>query len=192
MTGAAVFFFLVAAVCTALALVDQRKLNRRLAAWRYRNPGANAPSDRALAWQRVVLFSAAGVMAFQGCDVVNASDKNSWNQEELRQAVKQAASRLEEEPHLDDRYSDFSYLIESEVGDAGKGEGPAYALEVETAGAGSNKYTITADGVDESFCMRISQAESSEGGLTVPGVGDQPGTFVPEYDLEATVDEGSC
>ncbi|MFI1711376.1 hypothetical protein [Streptomyces griseoruber] len=192
MTGVAVFFFLVAALFIALGVVDQRKLYWRFAAWRYRNPEANEPSDRAFAWQRGVLFVAAGVMAFQGCSVVRAVDKGSWSRDELRQAVEQAASDLEEEPHLDDAYGDYADLIESKVGDAGDGSGPSYAVEVEASGEESNDYTVSADGVDGVLCMRISQTESDQGALIVPGGDGRSTTSVPEYDLKATVDEGGC
>ncbi|MEH0473207.1 hypothetical protein QA943_30980 [Streptomyces sp. B21-097] len=192
MTGIAVFFFLCAVVFAGLSLADQRKRYWRFTAWRYRNPGANEPSDRAFAWQRGVLFAAAGVMAFQGVSVVRAADGDSWNEDELRQAVTRAASELEAEPQMDDEYSDYAKLIESKVGDAGVGAGPRYAVEVQASDAEPDDYTITADGVEDAFCMRISQTESAEGGFGVPGVGGRPDTFAPEYDLKATVGEGGC
>lgn len=191
-TGIAVFFFLCAAVLAGLGLADQRRLYRRFAARRHRDPAANEPSGRAFAWQRGVLLVAAGMMAFQGFSVVSAADSDSWSKDELRRAVEGAASELEEEPQLDDSHSDYAYLIESKVGEAGKGAGPSYAVEVEASDAEPDDYTITADGVDGAFCMRITQTESDEGGFGVPGVGGQPATVVPEYDLKAAVDDGGC
>ncbi|WP_330348201.1 hypothetical protein [Streptomyces sp. NBC_00582] len=188
----AVLFFLFGVVLAALGIADQCKLYWRFAAWRYRDPEANEPSDRAFAWQRGVLFVAAGVMVFQGCNVVNAADKSSWSRDELRQAVEDAASALEEEPRIDDTYDDYATLIDSEVSDAGKGSGPPYAVAVEASVEGSDDYTVTADGVDGAFCMKVSQAESDKARIIVPGAGGQSPSVIPEYDLTVTVDEGTC
>ncbi|MET7916469.1 hypothetical protein ABZU45_11110 [Streptomyces avermitilis] len=191
MTGIVVFFFVAAALFTALGLADQRKMYWRFAARRYRNPEANEPSDSAYAWQRVLIFVAAAVMAFQGFRALDFADDNSWSAGELGQAVEQAASTLEEEPHIDDEYADYSDLIEQEVEDAGEGMGPGYAVTVESADS-QDDYEITAEGTDAVYCMRISQKESDEGGFAVPGASDQQGTYVPEYDLSATTAEGTC
>ncbi|MFG2379878.1 hypothetical protein [Streptomyces avermitilis] len=191
MTGIVVFFFVAAALFTALGLADQRKMYWRFAARRYRNPEANEPSDSAYAWQRVLIFVAAAVMAFQGFRALDFADDHSWSAGELGQAVEQAASTLEEEPHIDDEYADYSDLIEQEVEDAGEGMGPGYAVTVESADS-QDDYEITAEGTDAVYCMRISQKESDKGGFAVPGAGDQQGTYVPEYDLSATTAEGTC
>ncbi|MEU9365984.1 hypothetical protein AB0D71_14760 [Streptomyces avermitilis] len=191
MTGIVVFFFVAAALFAALGLADQRKLYWRFAARRYRNPEANEPSDSAYAWQRVLIFIAAAVMAFQGFKALDFADDSSWSAGELGQAVEQAASALEEEPRIDDEYSDYSDLIEQEVEDAGEGMGPGYAVNVESADS-RDDYEITAEGTDVAYCMSVSQTESDEGGFTVPGAGDQQGTYVPEYDLNATTAEGAC
>jgi hypothetical protein len=39
MTGVVVTFFVLAALMAAFALADQRRLHRRLTAWRHRGPG---------------------------------------------------------------------------------------------------------------------------------------------------------
>jgi hypothetical protein len=192
MTGIVVFFFLAAALFVALGLADQRKLYWRLTAWRYRHPEANEPSDSAYAWQRAIIFVAAALMAFQGFRALDFADGNAWSNDELRQAVGQAASALEEEPHAGTGHDDYSSLIEQEVTDAGEGMGPAYAVDVEAVDSAGGAYEITAQDADAAFCMSLSQSESDTGGFSVPGAGDQPNTFVPDYDLTATVAEGSC
>ncbi|WP_142217401.1 hypothetical protein [Streptomyces sp. SLBN-118] len=71
-----------------------------------------------------------------------------------------------------------------------KGKGPSYEVQVEAVGE-SDDYEITARGEDFVFRMHVTQAESEEGGFAVPGA-DGSSTVVPEYDLMATADEGSC
>ncbi|GAA0901846.1 DUF6199 family natural product biosynthesis protein [Pseudonocardia zijingensis] len=59
MSGAAVFVLIMGVVMLLLAVVDQRALWRATAAWQYRNPEANEPSDAALALSRVGLVVSA-------------------------------------------------------------------------------------------------------------------------------------
>ncbi|MEU5595981.1 hypothetical protein [Streptomyces sp. NPDC020298] len=196
MTRTAVLFFLLAAALAALGLADQRKLYWRFAAWRFRNPEANEPSDAAFAWQRGVLFVAAAVIVFQGCSAMDSANKASWSEEELRQAVARAASSLEDEPQVSAPAEDYSGMIEDAVVDAGKGSGPGYAVSVEAsdpdAQSRAGNYVVTADGADAAFCMSISRSLSEDGGFSVPGVGDQSGSHVPAYDLKVRVSEGRC
>ncbi|MGW7406903.1 hypothetical protein ACWGI9_24815 [Streptomyces sp. NPDC054833] len=187
---------MLAAVLVVLGLADQRKLYWRFAAWRFRNPEANEPSDAAFAWQRGVLFVGAAVMVFQGCSAMDDADKSSWSGEELRQAVTQAASSIEDEPQVSSPSEDYSTLIEDAVTDAGKGLGPSYAVSVEATDSDpeskAGDYVVTADGADAAFCMSITRSLSDDGGFSVPGVDDQSGTYVPAYDLKASVSEGRC
>ncbi|MGW2702669.1 hypothetical protein [Streptomyces sp. NPDC001340] len=192
----AVFFFLFAAVVTALGLANQRKLYWRFAAWRFRNPEANEPSDAAFAWQRGLLFVGAAVLVFQGCSAMSDADKNSWDAAELRQAVTHAASALEDDPQVNAPSEDYSQLIKDEVAGAGEDMGPSYAVDVEASDVNSESkagdYVVTADGTDAVFCMTITRSLSDDGGFSVPGVGDQSDSYVSAYDLKASVGEGRC
>ncbi|WP_405890597.1 hypothetical protein OG427_23815 [Streptomyces sp. NBC_00133] len=190
MTGVVIFFFVAAALFVALGLADQRKLYWKLSSWRYRNPEANEPSDTAYTIGRVVVFAAAGIMLFQGCSAMSFADETSWSKSEFKEAVQSAAVSLAEDSHVDSSAGGYASLIESEVGDAGEGKGPSYAVDVKAVGE-SDDYEVTARGEDFVFCMHVSQSESEEGGFAVPGA-DGSSTVVPEYELTATVDEGSC
>ncbi|MET7661050.1 hypothetical protein ABZT45_33955 [Streptomyces sp. NPDC005356] len=189
MTVMAVGFLTAAVLFTALGIANQRWLQQRLAG-RRTGAGRGELTGTALAWRRGLFLLLAAVAAFQGVKGLRLADDTSWNADELDQAVRQATSSLEAEPHLDDPYDDYSSLIRSSILDAGKGLGPAPAVDVEAVGKTS--YTVTADGAGDGFCMRISQTESDKGGLLVPGAGDQPSTRVPVYDLKAQIAKGSC
>lgn len=192
MTGMTVGFFLAAALFVALGLVNQRRLYGRLSSRRYRNPEAREPSAAAYAFGRVAAFAVAGLLVFQGCSELEVADRTSWNRSEFRDAVQSAAASLEEEPHLEDPYGDYSLLIESEISDAGEGQGPSYAVDVEAAGGSEDDaYEITARGEDFAFCMRITRAKSDGGGFAAPRA-DGTSAIVPKYDLTATADEGTC
>ncbi|WP_338697044.1 hypothetical protein V2W30_15490 [Streptomyces sp. Q6] len=190
MTVMAVGLLIAAALFAVLGLVNQSWLQRHWPGRRSASSGRPEPTASASGWRRVLFLILAVTLAYQGVKGLRLADETSWSADELRRTVDQAASALEREPHISDPQDDYGSLVESEVMKAGEGSGPLTALDVTSVDKDS--YAVTATGAGDGFCLRISESPSDEGGLIVPGAGDQSPTHVPAYDLKTKVTSGRC
>ncbi|MET9498187.1 hypothetical protein [Streptomyces sp. NPDC006552] len=184
MTFLAWMLLAVAALFAVLGSVNQQWLRQRFSSDRGR--ATTAPSG----WYRFLFLLAAALAAYQGGKGLWSVDKTSWSTGELRDSVHSAASAMESEPRLRDAYDDYSSLIQQEVERAGEGMGPYVDIKVEAVD--EHAYAVTATGAGSGLCMDVSATESDQGGMWVPGAGDQPPTRVPAYQLTVHVAEGEC
>ncbi len=185
MTGVIVIFFVLATLMAALGLADQRRLHRRLTAWRHRDPAAHEPSDTASRIGRVMAFVMAGVFAFSGCRAMDFADESSWSPDEVRSVAVSAASSLEEGSSADSEMTRSA--VDDAVHDAAEGIGPSYELEVEPSGDDSFQLATTEG--DYPFCFVVTSSRT--GGFAVPGA-DGSTTVLPEYGRSVTVEPGEC
>ncbi|MFE2018662.1 hypothetical protein ACFW9O_11560 [Streptomyces sp. NPDC059499] len=184
--GVVVFLFVIAAAFLAVALVGPYRLYRRA-----RPHAARQPSDGALAFGRVAAFGVAGVFVFGGCSVQAGIDRGTWSASEVREAAEDAAESMAADTQIRrDPTQGYTSLIEADVLRAGEDQGPSYRISVERAGSGHD-YEVSGGGADTTVCMHVTEEESAEGGVFVPGA-DGGGSSIAEYDLTATVDDGAC
>ncbi|MFI6119511.1 hypothetical protein ACIBCU_06620 [Streptomyces sp. NPDC051064] len=184
--SAVVFLFAIAAAFLVIALAGPYRLY-----WRARPHAGRQPSDAALAVGRIAAFGVAGVFVFGGCSVQAGVDQRSWSASEVREAAEDAAESMAADTQIRrDPTDGYTSLIEAAVLKAGEDQGPLYKVSVERAGEGHD-YEIAAGGSDTTVCMRVTEEESSEGGIFVPGA-DGSSNSIPEYELTATVDDGAC
>lgn len=80
-------------------------------------------------------------------------DSSRWSESEFRDAVQEAAHRLEAEPQTVRGYVGYEDLIEEAVQETGKG--PEHAL-VRVRAIDSGTFEITTDDVDTTYCMLVS------------------------------------
>ncbi|MFG2593412.1 hypothetical protein [Streptomyces sp. NPDC048438] len=185
--AAVVFLFAIAAAFLVIALVGPYRLY-----WRVRPHAPRQPSDAALALGRVAAFGVAGAFVFGGCSVQEGVDKRTWTASEVREAAEDAAGSMAADTQIRrDPTDGYTSLVEAAVLKAGEDQGPSYKVSVERAGEGHD-YEITAGSSDTTVCMHVTEEESSEGGVFVPGADGGSSSSIPEYDLTATVDDGAC
>lgn len=193
----AVLVSLVALGFAVLAFVDQRALYRRLASRRHRDPAANEPSGAAYAFGRATWLVLAGLFAFGAFQVSDAADVTSLSGDEAREIVDRAATGLEAEPHLRPPTDDtFEEAVQGAVRDAARASDSAFLPSTTLAGSGAQggaeRYEVSMDEGAYRFCLVVTPSESGEGGVSVPGVGGEPGTTEPAYDLATKVRTGAC
>ncbi|MFE9726410.1 hypothetical protein ACFYQ5_23150 [Streptomyces sp. NPDC005794] len=182
-----VFLFVIAAAFLVVALVGPYQLY-----WRARPHAARQPPDGALAMGRVAAFGVAGMFAFGGCQVQAGIDKGSWSASEVREAAEDAAESMADDTQIRrDPTDGYASLIKADIMRAGEGQGPLYRVSVQRAGDGHD-YEVSGGGTGTTVCMHVTEEESSEGGVFVPGADDGSSNSIPEYDLTATVDDGAC
>ncbi|MEU9057598.1 hypothetical protein AB0D13_01570 [Streptomyces sp. NPDC048430] len=185
--SAVVFLFAIAAAFLVIALAGPYRLY-----WRARPHAGRQPSDAALAVGRIAAFGVAGVFVFGGCSVQAGVDQRSWSASEVREAAEDAAESMAADTQIRrDPTDGYTSLIKADVIQAGEDQGPSYGVSVEQAGDGHD-YEISADGSGATVCMHVTEEESSEVGVFVPGADSGNSGSIPEYDLTATVDDGAC
>ncbi|MEU9473350.1 hypothetical protein AB0D78_43755 [Streptomyces avermitilis] len=195
MTAMTVICFALAAVLAAAGCIKAD----RVRAWRHGfNPSAEELPSSAFVAGRAIFFFLAGIMAFQGFQLLAVSDDVSWSDSELTTAVQGATTALDARSYfeIDSVGNDIKSMIEDEVVQHGGGDAPQSGVDAfpaDTNTATDADYTIKADGAKIAFCMHVKRTESKDGGYTPPGVAGGEGTVtIPEYELAATVDEGEC
>jgi hypothetical protein len=139
----------------------------------------------------VVLILASLAVAAGG--LLFMRDSTSLNEDELRDAVHTAAEALEQEPHTDPPYGDYTGLVRDALDDAAADSDSTVGPAVEAVGD-SDDYEVTGgyseNDTDAVYCMHIAQSVSPEGGS---GIATEDGGIVPDqYDLSVSVSEGRC
>lgn len=114
MTALIVFFFILAVVMVVLGCLDQRMLWWKMAAWRYRNPHAQEPSDGMLSFSRVSYFFGAAILVVFGIIMAGSDTGGTWDQGRVRSSVESAAG----DDHSALLSEAVDQAIEDEAGDA--------------------------------------------------------------------------
>lgn len=107
----------------------------RVRGWRHSlNPSAPDLPDAAFVVGRVVFLIMAGVMVFEGFDLLRVSADSGWSDDELTSAVHQATDGLDGWMYRDDGlttdsayFDDYASLLEGKVIQYGGGEHPSPA-----------------------------------------------------------------
>ena len=137
MSAFSFFMFVAAALLAVLGLMNQRKLYWKLAAWRYRDPEANEPSDKALSLRRTGALTGAALMAILGIGFLNARPGTPDDRPRVRATVNAAASRLE---GRHDGFSPTAADVQRALDRAGGGD-----LQLDDSGSvgGGDSYEVT-------------------------------------------------
>ncbi len=105
-------------------------------------------------------------------------DSSNWSEGEFRDAVHEAAHRLEAEPRTVPGYFGYEDLIEEAILETG--EGPEHAL-VRVEAIDSGTFEVGTHDVDTSYCMLVSPPEPKP-----------DATRTATLTLTVEVREGSC
>ncbi|MFS2294144.1 MAG: hypothetical protein FWJ90_15870 [Actinomadura sp.] len=178
MTGLIVVFVGIAIVLFLLGCMDQRKLYWKTAAWQYRNPEANEPSDAALGLNRVGLFAAAVGMLVCAGIVHSADAASTYSTSEVSSVAYSVASELNrgDQSGLASSYSTSSEVYEA-VNEKGNGN-------VEIRSVGGDRYELTNRDGENPVCLTVKVDHDLNLGSTAGGPWS--------HSISTSVDEGPC
>lgn len=153
-TSALIVLSALAAVLGIAACWNQRKLWWRTQAWRFRDPGANEPSDAALAAGRVVKLVTAGILV-AGAFLVNGPirDATVYDRRDVWLVAVQAAARLEGRPLKNVREIDLWEKARTAVS-AAAGDRAQFKETGVLSAAGLN-YEITNTRGEHPVCLTV-------------------------------------
>ncbi|MEV6839687.1 hypothetical protein AB0N17_35200 [Streptomyces sp. NPDC051133] len=189
----------LSAVLVAMACVKAD----RVRAWRRNvNPSGPELPDSAFVAARLLFLALAGLGVYTAVQGFGVSDRASWSDDELTNAVRQAADDLDGFTFQADdaghplAFTDYASLIEEKVYEYGGGDAPEYGVTADSAGgntAGDSSFTVTADGADGAFCTRVHRTRSTKDDYTPPGItGGEGALTYPGYRLAVSVRDGEC
>ncbi|OLT11428.1 hypothetical protein BJF79_24170 [Actinomadura sp. CNU-125] len=161
--------------------MDQRTVYWKFAAWRYRNPEANEPSDTALAMNRFAMFFIAAVFAVIGGMVIASDGTRTYGSSaaEVRAVADAAAESLRRDatPGLGPT------LTESAVIDAVAAEGDG-EVRVENVPGDGDRYELTNGAGENPVCLTVEVDEE----LDVADTDREPWS----HTISASVTDGPC
>ncbi|WP_405599085.1 MULTISPECIES: hypothetical protein [unclassified Streptomyces] len=176
----------------------------RVRGWRHSlNPSAPDLPDAAFVVGRVVFLIMAGVMVFEGFDLLRVSADSGWSDDELTSAVHQATDGLDGWMYRDDGlttdsayFDDYASLLEGKVIQYGGGGAPQSGVDAGPADTNTDTdayFTVQADGTDAVFCTHIERTRRAKDDYTPPGIAGGEGTITERaYQLVVTSKEGPC
>ncbi|MCX5440014.1 hypothetical protein OHB53_16220 [Streptomyces sp. NBC_00056] len=176
----------------------------RVRGWRHSlNPSAPDLPDAAFVVGRVVFLIMAGVMVFEGFDLLRVSADSGWSDDELTSAVHQATDGLDGWMYRDDGlttdsayFDDYASLLEDKVIQYGGGGAPQSGVDAGPADTNTDTdayFTVQADGTDAVFCTHIERTRRAKDDYTPPGIAGGEGTITERaYQLAVTSKEGPC
>lgn len=176
----------------------------RVRGWRHSlNPSAPDLPDAAFVVGRVVFLIMAGVMVFEGFDLLRVSADSGWSDDELTSAVHQATDGLDGWMYRDDGlttdsayFDDYASLLEDKVIQYGGGGAPQSGVDAGPADTNTDTdayFTVQADGTDAVFCTHIERTRRAKDDYTPPGIAGGEGTITERaYQLAVTSREGAC
>lgn len=152
---------------------------------------------------RVVFLIMAGVMVFEGFDLLRVSADSGWSDDELTSAVHQATDGLDGWMYRDDGlttdsayFDDYASLLEGKVIQYGGGGAPQSGVDAGPADTNTDTdayFTVQADGTDAVFCTHIERTRRAKDDYTPPGIAGGEGTITERaYQLAVTSKEGPC
>ena len=192
--------FGIAALLLAAACVKAD----RVRGWRHSlNPSAPDLPDAAFVAGRVIFLVLAGVMVFEGCNLLRVSADSGWSDDELTSAVSQATDDLDGWMYRDDGlttdsayFDDYESLLEDKVIQYGGGGAPQSGVDAGPADTNTDTdayFTVQADGADAAFCTHVERSRSAKDDYTPPGITGGEGTLTERaYRLAVTTKNGEC
>ncbi|MEU8803374.1 hypothetical protein [Spirillospora sp. NPDC048819] len=181
MTALIVLLLALGAVMFVLGCLNQRKLYWKLAAWQYRNPEANEPSDAALGLNRFGLIT-SGVLLLAGAGMVNAADNQpqGYSTSQVRAVASAAASKVDSGSGSGiGSSSGASSDVYEAVNDEGDGN-----VEIRSAGGGT--YELTNRYGKNPVCLTVTV----ENDLNIGGNSDGDSPW--SHSISTSVNEGPC
>ncbi|MET7516265.1 hypothetical protein ABZS88_22835 [Streptomyces sp. NPDC005480] len=190
-------------IATALLLAACVKADR-VRGWRQSlNPSAPEVPDAAFVVARVIFLVLAGVMVFEGFNLLKVSSASDWSDDELTRAARQATDDLDGWMYRDDGlttdsayFDDYASLLEDKVIRYGGGGAPESGVAADPADANTDTdayFTVQANGADAVFCTHIERTRQKKDDYTPPGIAGGEGTFTERaYRLAVTTREGAC
>lgn len=147
---AIVFMFALALVMFVLGCMDQRKLYWKMAAWRYRNPEANKPSDSALAVSRGSHIFGAVLLAIFAFVFIGLRDDQAYTRSEVLSAVRSAASELE---NGKSEFAPMSSEVRQALDEAASPD--ALTMTEADSDEDGDRYEITNSDGDHPVCLTV-------------------------------------
>ncbi|TDB92238.1 hypothetical protein [Actinomadura sp. 7K534] len=178
MTALIVMCFVLAAVFFVLGCMDQRKLYWKTAAWQYRRPEANEPSEAAHVFNRIGLFLGAAMMLVLAA-VLNAADASStYSTAQVRSVASSAASDLNQGTQSG---IGSSFRASSDLYDAVNEHGGG---NVKIRSAGSGEYELTNRDGENPVCLTVTV----DNDLNIGGGIGEPWS----HSVSTSVNDGAC
>ncbi|WP_405619818.1 hypothetical protein [Streptomyces sp. NBC_00076] len=193
---------LLAAVFLGMACVR----SQRVRAWRAAvNPSAEEVPDSAFTVARVTFVALAGICVYMAVQGFGVSDDASWDDSELTSAVNGATDALDgsftygdpnEDATTEFDGDEYATTIEEEIVEHGGGDAPQYGADAALTGpplSGQASYRITANGANNSYCVRVTRTHSGDVETVAPGLpGDQAAVTMPKYTYAVSSQAGEC
>ncbi|MFI8788305.1 hypothetical protein [Streptomyces sp. NPDC055105] len=176
----------------------------RVRGWRQSlNPSAPDVPDAFFVVGRVIFLVMAGVMVFEGFNLLRVSADSGWSDDELTSAVRQATGDLDGWMYRDDGlttdsayFDDYASLLEDKVIQYGGGGAPQSGVGADPADANTDTdayFTVRANGADVAFCTHLVRTRRAKDDYTPPGITGGEGTITERaYQLAVTSREGEC
>lgn len=168
--------FVMAGFLLILGFVNPRRMWWRTAAWQYRNPQANEPSEQSYQAARVTYFVFAVLLALTGFVFIGIGSDLKYDQAEVRSVVDEAASELSStEP---EGLGLYSYDVEAALAEAGD------ANRIQVKSAGDDRYEVTNEDGRYPVCLTVRTDSDLD-------LGDDDGDPW-ERSVSTSVDDGPC
>jgi hypothetical protein len=155
----AIFLWLVAVIVIIMGLSDQRSLYWKWQAWRYRDPEAHEPSERAYDRQRGRSLFGAGMCVIAGFVMLSLNGSLIKDQSEVRSAAESVASDIDgTSPQL---ISPFS--VSEEIYDAMRDIRGVKMEQIWGAWSGDEqRYEFTNDQGDNPVCLIVDSDSQAD------------------------------
>ncbi|MFA3838557.1 hypothetical protein [Streptomyces aureus] len=176
----------------------------RVRGWRQSlNPSAPDVPDAFFVVGRVIFLVMAGVMVFEGFNLLRVSADSGWSDDELTSAVRQATGDLDGWMYRDDGlttdsayFDDYASLLEDKVIRYGGGGAPHSGVGASPSATNTDTdayFTVQANGADAAFCTHIERTRRPKDDYTPPGINGDEGTVTERaYGLAVTTKKGEC
>jgi hypothetical protein len=176
MAPAAALMITMAGLFLVAGCVDAKRLWWRAAAWRFKNPEANEPSEWGYGVARVSFIVGATAFVIVGLVFLRIGNEETRAHAELRRVVAVAATELSST----ERESVDSTDVEHALGDARR-------VRVEYAGTDgdSDRYEITHEDGGDPVCMTVRISLKFDADTIDPSSG-------VEHSVSTSVDDGPC
>ncbi|WP_019629307.1 hypothetical protein [Actinomadura atramentaria] len=164
-------------LCFVLGFMDQRKIYWKTAAWQYRNPEANEPSDTALGLSRVGYFVSGAILLVLAITMTGYEGSRDYSASKVSMVAHSAALRLGQDATSSGLGSSYGatsrvYRVVTEEGDG----------NVKVRPMGLSKYELTNRSGKNPVCLTVEVDDKLS--LT----DDEPWS----HSVSTSVDEGPC
>ncbi|WBO63483.1 hypothetical protein [Streptomyces camelliae] len=174
----------------------------RVRSWRETlNPSAPPVSNTDFVIARALLLGMAAIGIYYGFQGAHMSADGQWSSAELTSAVRSATDDLDGDstysPYEDEAAelsAGYAVTIEDAIAEHTGSHAPRSAIDATPTGSGASNeshYTITADGTDASFCIRVKALRDKSGDYEAPSIAGGSSTQ-RKYVFRVTSAEGEC